>query len=89
MQNLNLSLTDVLNSGEVSQILPELIDYLGSHSNNIPKYKAILYLLQLIISSTATDNKNITQILVKLIEVIDNIILNINENLFTEKFLGL
>jgi hypothetical protein len=89
MQNLNLSLNDVLNSGEVSSVLPDLIEYLKNNSNHIGKCKPILYILQLIISSTATDNKNISKYLVKLIEVIDNIIINVNQNLFSEKFLEL
>jgi hypothetical protein len=80
MQNLNLSLSDILNSGLVDDTVEELINYLFTFSGQINKFKAILYLIQLIISSSSTKKNNIAVILAKEIEIIENIINTLNQS---------
>lgn len=79
MQNLNLSLSDILNSGLVDDTIEELINYLFTFSGEISKFKPILYLIQLIISSSSTKKNNISGILAKEIEIVENIINTINQ----------
>ena len=79
MQNLNLSLNDILNSGLVDESIEELINYLFLFSGQINKFKPILYLIQLIISSSSTKKSNITSIISKEIQILENIINTLNQ----------
>jgi hypothetical protein len=87
LQNLNLSLTDVLNSGQVTNVIPELILYLKSNVTNITKFKGIIYIMQLIISTSVSETSNTSVYIIKFSEIIDSMIHLVKQNLFGEKFL--
>jgi hypothetical protein len=85
LQNLNLTLTNILNSSYItgdSNIIVGLCSTLkeytfnlaGSDYEKISRFKPVIYLFQIIISSAASNNENIYDIITKQLEVVDSMI---------------
>lgn len=92
LQNLSLSLTNIFNSDyftKDNELIGKICLYLqnytinlkGTDSEKISKFKPMICLFQIIISSLATNKENIYDVIGKELEIIDSMIILIKSNM--------
>lgn len=86
--NLNSNFIEILNSPDIVKdpsVLLELCEHLSkflqTNADNLPKYKPIIYLMQILITCNSCQKSNILEIIKSNLFLLDFIIEKINNNL--------